>query len=163
MYCCWDSFGFTSEVGKDGAEGLRGALRLSSCPYLVYKPGASTIITTVRDLICRREHERCRVDPLLAPGHSRIYRQVAFRCIHFTTEVDPKRRSNWGAASSKSFCFCCFFQVCLLVESTNTTDSTITTQVNTRWVRSCQSDASWVKMKSRNFVLMLKKFKFKTT
>lgn len=77
-------FFFIVEVSPDCAERLRGALRFSSCSHHVGQPGASAPIPPVWDLVCRWEHERHGIYPLLPsypsllpPNCSWLCRQVS--------------------------------------------------------------------------------------
>lgn len=78
-----------SEVGQDGSEGLRGALRFPPCPHHIRRPRSSVVVPHVRDVVCRWEHERRGFDrplltsllPLLPASHGRIHGQVAYGCV----------------------------------------------------------------------------------
>lgn len=138
-----DSSHFISEVRPDGAEGLWGALRLSSCSHHVSKPGASAVIPPVWDVICGREHERRGLGSLL-PSHLPllpssciwIYRQVLLRYVHEHINTYCTCIIVFFMQLSMQLIvlyYFCILQAYLLLESTNMKDSTITTQVNTRW------------------------------
>lgn len=121
-----------TEVCSHSAERLRGALRIPSCSDHVREPGPSSALPPVRDVLCGREHEWCGLGPLL-PSHLPMLAtrctcnsgQIPWRCVQINTII------IYGGMQPGPLSSCVVFTFSQGWMSMK--DSTITTQVNTRW------------------------------